>query len=149
MLRSLSIAIFVLLLPAQACADTPAPPPVITLRILDHTLTAEIAHTPAAREKGLMHRSALEQNRGMLFIFPTVDIYGMWMLNTGIPLSVAFLDEQGIILNIANMAPFSTLPHYSAKPAKYALEMNLGWFAEKGITVGHQAHGLDQAPVAE
>ncbi|MCW5600938.1 MAG: DUF192 domain-containing protein [Nitrosomonas sp.] len=149
MLRSLSMIFILLLLPAQACADTLASPSVITLRILDHTLSAEIAHTPAAREKGLMHRPALEQNRGMLFIFPTVDIYGMWMLNTAIPLSVAFLDEQGIILNIANMVPFSTVPHYSAKPAKYALEMNLGWFAEKGITVGHQAHGLDQAPIAE
>jgi uncharacterized membrane protein (UPF0127 family) len=85
----------------------------------------------------------------MLFIFPKTNIYSMWMLNTFIPLSVAFLDEKGVILNIADMSPHSLTSHSSAQPAKYALEMNLGWFTEKNITAGVQVEGLEQTPQAE
>lgn len=149
MLRYLFITIIIFLLPATMSSDTLATPPVISLKILDHPLYAEVAPTPSTRSKGLMYRSQLDENSGMLFIFPSTGIYGMWMRNTLIPLSVAFLDEQGVILNIADMAPHSTNPHYAAKPAKYALEMNLDWFAKKGITAGHQVHGLEHAPEAE
>lgn len=149
MLRYLLFAIIFLLLSAAESLATPIAPPAISLKILDHTLSAEIAHTPTARSKGLMYRSHLDKNSGMLFVFPRTNIYGMWMLNTAIPLSVAFLDEKGVIINIADMTPYSAAPHYSAQPAKYALEMNLGWFAEKNITTGIQVEGLEQAPQAE
>ncbi|SDY34191.1 DUF192 domain-containing protein [Nitrosomonas sp. Nm33] len=149
MLKYLLFAIIILLLPAAESSATQTVPPAIPLKILNHTLSAEIAHTPTARSKGLMYRSQLEKNSGMLFVFPKTNIYGMWMLNTSIPLSVAFLDEKGVILNIADMAPLSINTHYSAKPAKYALEMNLGWFAEKDITTGIQVEGLEQASKAE
>ncbi len=149
MLRYLLFTLIILLLLAAESSATQTVPPAIPLKILNHTLSAEIAHTPTARSKGLMYRSQLDKNSGMLFIFPKTDIYGMWMLNTSIPLSVAFLDEKGVILNIADMAPHSITSHYSAQPAKYALEMNLGWFAEKNITTGVQVEGLEQAPQAE
>ncbi|MDV6343646.1 DUF192 domain-containing protein [Nitrosomonas sp. Is37] len=149
MLKYFFLVIIILLPPTAESSATPTKPPAISLKILDHTLSAEIAHTPTARSKGLMYRSQLDKNSGMLFVFPKTNIYGMWMLNTSIPLSVAFLDEQGVILNIADMAPLSINTHYSAKPAKYALEMNLGWFAEKDITTGIQVEGLEQAPKAE
>jgi uncharacterized protein len=149
MLKYLFVAIIIFLLPTTVSSDTLATPPVISLKILDYPLYAEVAPTPATRSKGLMYRSQLDENSGMLFIFPHTGIYGMWMHNTLIPLSVAFLDEHGVILNIADMAPLSTTPHYAAKPAKYALEMNLGWFTKKEITAGHQVHGLEHAPEAE
>ncbi|MCO6426603.1 DUF192 domain-containing protein [Nitrosomonas communis] len=149
MLRYLLLAIIILLLPVVESPATLAGSPAIPLKILNHTLLAEIAHTPTARSKGLMHRAQLDENSGMLFVFPKTDIYGMWMLNTAIPLSVAFLDEKGVILNIANMVPHSVTPHYAAKPAKYALEMNLDWFAAKDIKAGAQVRGLEQAPEAE
>lgn len=149
MLRYLFLTIIILLPLAVESSATPTEPPAILLKILDHTLSAEIAHTPTARAKGLMYRTQLDKNSGMLFVFPKTSIYGMWMLNTAIPLSVAFLDEKGVILNIAEMTPYSAAPHYSAKPAKYALEMNLGWFAEKNVTTGIQVEELEQAPQAE
>ncbi|SDH22189.1 DUF192 domain-containing protein [Nitrosomonas sp. Nm132] len=149
MLRYLFLAIIIFLLPATVSSDTSTAPTVIPLKILEHTLYTEIAHTPTARAQGLMYRSQLDGNSGMLFVFPKTNIYGMWMLNTSIPLSVAFLDEKGVILNIADMTPHSVTPHYSAKPAKYALEMNLGWFAKKDIKTGVQVRGLEQAPEAE
>lgn len=96
-----------------------------------------------------MYRSKLAENNGMLFVFPATTIYSMWMVNTAIPLSVAFLDEKGVILNIADMVPYSVTPHSSTQPAKYALEMNLGWFSKRGIREGARAHGLEQAPDAE
>lgn len=138
-----------MLLPITANSDTPAAAKIIALKILDHALYAEIAHTPATRTRGLMYRLELAENSGMLFVFPKTNIYGMWMRNTFIPLSVAFLDEKGVILNIADMTPLSTKAHYSTKPAKYALEMNLGWFAEKRIKAGDRVEGLEQAPEAE
>lgn len=148
-MRYLFIAIIVFLLPATMSLDTPTTSPVIPLKILDYPLYAEVAYTSATRSKGLMHRSQLAENNGMLFVFPNAGVYSMWMLNTPIPLSVAFLDEHGIIINMADMDPLSTTLHFSAKPAKFALEMNLGWFAEREIKVGNQICGLEQAPEAK
>ena len=149
MLRYRFFTLIILLLLAVESSATQTVPPAIPLKILNHRLSAEIAHTPTARSKGLMHRTQLDKNSGMLFIFPKTNIYSMWMLNTFIPLSVAFLDEKGVILNIADMSPHSLASLSSAQPAKYALEMNLGWFTEKNITTGAQVEGLEQAPQAE
>ena len=122
---------------------------IIPLTISGHTVTAEVAHTPMARAKGLMYRDSLDKNSGMLFVFPRADRYSMWMLNTRIPLSVAFVDERGIILNIADMMPHTKITHGSVGLAKYALEVNQGWFSERGIQAGEKITGLAQAPAAK
>lgn len=120
--------------------------PEITLAAGGHKLTVEIARTDADREQGLMYRRMLPENRGMLFVFPEVAIHGMWMMNTYIPLSVAFLDQDGVIINIADMEPHTRANHSAARPAKYALEVNQGWFRKQGIKPGAKIEGLTQAP---
>ena len=122
--------------------------PEVALSVNGHKLTAEVASTEATRTEGLMHRRILPADRGMLFVFPEVSRHAMWMMNTYIPLSVAFLDEGGTIINIEDMKPHTRDSHPSAKPAKYALEMNLGWFAKRGIKPGAKIEGLEQAPPA-
>lgn len=139
---------FVLLLAfstATACAELPQ----TALSIGSHTLTAEVASTDATRSTGLMHRRMLPENRGMLFIFPDVALHGMWMMNTHVPLSVAFLDRNGVIVNIADMAPHTQSSHNATRPAKYALEMNQGWFAKRGIKPGDRVDGLEKAGAAK
>lgn len=131
-----------------AHAEIPALPE-IPLTIANHELRAEVAYTQQTRARGLMFRSALPENTGMLFVFPQSAYYGMWMRNTMIPLSVAFIDEKGIILNIADMEPYTLTAHYSAGPVKYALEVNRGWFARKKIQAGEYVSGLEHAPAAE
>lgn len=122
---------------------------VLSLEICGYTLSAEIAHTPLLRSQGLMYRESLEENTGMLFIFTHADQYRMWMQNTYIPLSVAFIDEEGVILNIVDMIPQTRTAHSSADMAKYALEMNKGWFSERKIAVGARVLGLEQSPTAK
>ncbi len=122
--------------------------PLIPLSIEGHRLDAEIAHTYDTRAIGLMNRTAIPENQGMLFVFPKIDFYSMWMLNTPLPLSVAFIDEKGTILNIEAMTPFSTAAHSSIKPAKYALEMHQAWFTSRKITAGNKVIGLENAPDA-
>jgi uncharacterized membrane protein (UPF0127 family) len=131
----------------QSFADTALPE--ITLEIKGHKLVAEVAATDATRTTGLMHRRMMPENRGMLFVFPYASPQSFWMMNTYIPLSIAFIDEHGAILNIADMKPLTTDPHPSAGPAKYALEMNKGWFAKRGIKAGATIDGLKNAPPAQ
>ena len=133
---------------AMICAIAHAELPEIALTVGGHKLTAEVAHTENTRSQGLMHRRMLPENRGMLFVFPKTDLHAMWMMNTYVPLSVAFLDAQGVIVNIADMAPHTTNAHGAAKPAKYALEMNLGWFRKRGIGPGARLEGIEKAPPA-
>jgi len=123
--------------------------PVRQLRISHHTFSVEVAHTEPARVQGLMFRQSLGENDGMLFVFSYPEHYSMWMMNTDIPLSVAFLNEKGVILNIADMMPRTATAHSSAGAAKYALEMNLGWFAARNIRPGQRIEGLEKVPVAE
>lgn len=122
--------------------------PRTSLQISRYILSVEVANTQRSREQGLMFRKALEENAGMLFVFPESAYYGMWMKNTAIPLSVAFIDDKGVIINIADMQPYSLKAHYSAGPAKYALEMNSGWFASREIDAGSQIVGLEHVPAA-
>ena len=122
--------------------------PEIPLTVAGHRLTVEVADTDETRMQGLMHRRILPENRGMLFVFREVTHHAMWMLNTHIPLSVAFLDERGLIINIADMQPQTRDTHAAAKPAKYALEVNHGWFAKRGIRPGARIEGLERAPPA-
>jgi uncharacterized membrane protein (UPF0127 family) len=120
----------------------------IPLTIAGHKLTAEVADTEAHRMQGLMHRRILPENRGMLFVFREVAQHAMWMMNTHIPLSVAFLDERGVIINIEDMKPHTQDTHAAVKPAKYALEMNQGWFTKRGIRPGARIEGIERAPPA-
>jgi uncharacterized protein len=101
----------------------------------------EIADTEAKREKGLMYRTALGEDRGMLFVFDREQVLAFWMKNTLIPLSVAFMDSEGRIVDIQNMKPLDDEPpHYvSAEPSQFALEVNRGFFEEHGVKVGDSA----------
>src|SRR5262245_1578290 len=127
-------------------APAAAQMPEVALTINGHALTVEVAATVETRTQGLMHRRMLPVNRGMLFVFREPGAHAMWMMNTYIPLSVAFLDEGGRIINIADMQPHTQDSHGATKPAKYALEMNQGWFAKRGIKPGARVEGLERAP---
>jgi uncharacterized protein len=118
--------------------------PVVELGAGMHVIRAEVAADFATRAQGLMFRKSLERSAGMLFIFDAPAVHCMWMKNTYIPLSVAFIDDDGAILNIADMQPHSERSHCAAKPARYALEMNRGWFAERGIKPGTKLRGLER-----
>ena len=127
------------------CSAAHADLPEIVLTLDGHRLTAEVASTDPQRAKGLMHRRMLPENRGMLFVFPDVAHHGMWMVNTFVPLSVAFLDRDGTVINIADMQPQTETAHSAARPAKYALEANQGWFKKRGIKPGAKVEGLENA----
>jgi len=122
--------------------------PETALSVNGHKLTAEVANSDATRTQGLMHRRILPENRGMLFVFDSPAFHAMWMMNTYIPLSVAFIDERGVIINIEDMKPHTQDTHPAAKPAKYALEMNHGWFGKRGIKPGAKIEGIERAPPA-
>ena len=122
--------------------------PELTFSIAGHKLPAEVAATDVHRMTGLMHRRMMPENRGMLFVFTDISHHAMWMENTHIPLSVAFVDAQGVIVNIEDMKPLTRDAHAAKKPVKYALEMNAGWFAKRGIKPGAKLEGLEKAPPA-
>ncbi len=119
--------------------------PVVQLNAGMHLIQAEVVAKPGARTQGLMHRKSLAQNSGMLFVFDEHAIHCMWMKNTLIPLSVAFLDDRGTIVNIADMEPHSEASHCAARPVRYALEMNRGWFAARAIKPGSRLGGFPGA----
>lgn len=139
--------VFVFLLLSIPAASTETP--LLPLEISGNPLIAEVANTPEAREQGLMYRKHLRGNHGMLFVFPETGVQSLWMKNTSVPLSAAFLDEQGVIINIDDMVPFSEERHHSAAPSKFALEMPIGWFSKRGIKPGAKVEGLSQAPRGE
>jgi hypothetical protein len=113
----------------------------IHLLVGPRVIEVEVAATAGKRSMGLMHRQSMMPDHGMLFVFPNTEKFCMWMRNTLIPLSVAFLDEEGRILNIEEMLPQSDTPHCAAKNARYALEMNGGWFKRQGVEVGLKLNG--------
>lgn len=122
---------------APTSTSTPAAADTIPLHIGEHVLQVELATTPAERSQGLMFREDLPPDGGMLFVFPTSMPRAFWMKNTPLPLSIAYLDEEGRILNIEQMEPLDPGPRYhSAGPARYALEVHQGWFAARGIEAG-------------
>lgn len=108
----------------------------IPLYINDKEIWVEVAKTPKERARGLMGRKHLEKDGGMFFIFDTEDYHGFWMKDTWIPLSIAFIDREGRIVEITNMKPLTLEPHPPPKPILYALEMKKGWFSANGIKVG-------------
>jgi len=118
--------------------------PVTELSTGMHLIRAEVADNPGARAQGLMHRQSLATNAGMVFVFDETALHCMWMKDTLVPLSVAFIDEGGAIINVADMQPKSEQSHCATKPARYALEMNKGWFAQRGIKPGAKLRGLEK-----
>lgn len=120
--------------------------PLLELFAGMHRIEAEVAATSESRQTGMMRRTIMAPQRGMLFVFPEVAAHCMWMRNTPLPLSVAFLDEKGRIINIEDMQPKTDQNHCASRPARYALEMNLGWFRSRGLSAGFPITGIDKAP---
>ena len=137
---------FLLLLAAMLAVSSLAwadsGPRMATVKVCTHALRVEVVSTDADRAKGLMHRTSLGANDGMLFVFDEPAYHSMWMKNTLIPLSVAFIDAQGLILNILDMEPHTETPNMSAGPSIYAIETNKGWFAGKNVKAGDRVTGL-------
>ena len=106
-----------------------------------YQIDVQLALTPAQRQTGLMFRKEMPQSEGMLFIFEEPSQQCFWMKNTLLPLTAAFVDDDGTIVNLADMKPQTTDSHCSEKPVRFVLEMNVGWFAKKGIKPGSRLRG--------
>lgn len=106
-----------------------------------HQIDAQVAGTPDQREIGLMFRAEMPQHEGMLFIFEEPSQQCFWMRNTLLPLTAAFIADDGTVVNLADMKPKTLDSHCSAKPVRFVLEMNQGWFARKGIKPGFKLNG--------
>jgi uncharacterized membrane protein (UPF0127 family) len=122
--------------------------PVVQLSAGMHAIRAQVAVTPDQRATGLMFRREMPTNEGMLFVFEQPSLQCFWMKNTLLPLSIAFLADDGTIVNLADMQPQSLDGHCSSKPVRYALEMNRGWFAQRGIKPGFRLMGPGGKPFA-
>ena len=118
----------------------------IPLSIGIHQIDTQLAVTSEQREIGLMFRKDMPQNEGMLFIFENPSRLCFWMKNTLLPLTAAFVAYDGTIVNLENMKPQTTESHCSAKPVRFVLEMNQGWFAKKGIKPGTKLSGRPFSP---
>ena len=134
----------ILLLLVCVGADAWAQLPTLDLVAGMHRIHAEVAADMSSRMTGLMHRKSMAPNDGMVFVFEESGAQCMWMKNTLIPLSVAFIDESGTIINIAEMKPQTEDSHCATRPARYALEMNKGWFAQRGVKPGTKLGGLEK-----
>lgn len=106
-----------------------------------HVIDAQVATTTEQRMTGLMFRQEMPQHEGMLFVFEYPSQQCFWMKNTLLPLAVAFIDDDGTIVNTDEMQPQTLNAHCSAKPVRYVLEMNKGWFSKKGIKAGAKLEG--------
>lgn len=110
--------------------------PRATLRAGRHQIYVQLAITPQQRQIGLMHRAEMPYNEGMLFVFEEAAVQCFWMRNTKLPLTAAFVADDGTIVNLADMQPMSDDQHCSAAPVRYVLEMNQGWFKSRGVRAG-------------
>jgi len=129
----------------EAISQKAAPGPTLPVKALTagmHRIQAEVAATDANRARGLMFRKELAPNHGMLFVFEQANVQCFWMRNTLLPLSIAFILDDGTITNIADMAPMTENSHCSTAPVRYTLEMEQGWFAKRGITAGKKITGI-------
>ncbi|MBV8665298.1 MAG: DUF192 domain-containing protein [Burkholderiaceae bacterium] len=137
-IRALTVASALLASASQAQTQFP----VTTLNAGINLIKAEVAVSEAQREQGLMFREKLGPNEGMVFLFGAPQQVCMWMKNTLIPLSVAFIDQSGSIVNIEEMKEQTLDSHCGAQKVSYALEMTSGWFKQKGIKPGMNIGGL-------
>ena len=106
-----------------------------------HRIDAQVAASPQERQTGLMFRREMPQHEGMLFVFEQPATQCFWMKNTPLPLTAAFVADDGSIVNLADMKPLVEDSHCSAKPVRYVLEMNQGWFDKRGIKAGARLGG--------
>jgi len=143
--ETLAAFLFALLVPAALLAQQVLPQPALRTTKLNvgiHVITAELATTPQSRTIGLMMRERLAPNHGMVFVFEDKAQHCFWMRNTLIPLSIAFIEDDGTIVGIADMAPKSDASTCPSRAVRYALEMDQGWFAKRGVTAGQKISGL-------
>ena len=142
-LAVLALAGFVGLVSLGARAQSGPQPklPTTPLTIGIHVVQAELAVTPEQQATGMMFRTSMGTNEGMLFVNDDVGVRCFWMRNTLVPLTIAFIADDGTIVNTADMEPRSEKSHCSAQPVRFALEMNLGWFAKRGIKPGAKISG--------
>jgi uncharacterized membrane protein (UPF0127 family) len=115
--------------------------PRVALSAGMHLINAQVAATPEQRAIGLMHRREMPTNEGMLFAFEQAGVQCFWMKNTWLPLTAAFVADDGTIVNLADMKPQSLDSHCSAQPVRFVLEMNQGWFAKRGLQAGSKLGG--------
>jgi len=130
------------LLPLILWSSFASAEPLLDLQVGDARLQAEYARSAAERERGLMERTELAADGGMLFRFDDFRRHCLWMKNTPLPLSAAFMDEQGRIVDVIDLEPLSTAIRCSREPARYALEVNQGWFRQHGAGIGDQVNGI-------
>ena len=138
-----TVLAFLLVMAAKSglAQDAPQKLPAIRLNAGIHNIQAEVARTPEQRAIGLMHRPSMPPNDGMLFIFERAEPQCFWMKNTLLPLSIAFLADDGTVVNLEDMKPQTLDGHCSARPVRYALEMNQGWFAKRALKPGTKITG--------
>ena len=134
---------------ASAAEGVPQNLPAITLQAGMHNIRAAVAKTPGERQIGLMYRREMAQHEGMLFIFDEATPQCFWMKNTPLPLTIAFLEDDGTVVNLADMQPQALDSHCSAKPVRFVLEMHQGWFAKRGIKAGARIGGAPFAPAVK
>ncbi len=115
--------------------------PRIGLQAGIHQIDAQLAATPDQRQTGLMHRANMPQHEGMLFVFEQAAQQCFWMKNTLLPLTAAFVADDGTIVNLVDMKPQTVDSHCSRKPVRFVLEMNQGWFAKRAIGAGYKLAG--------
>ena len=143
-MRKISVLVLLAFALAGLVRAQQPPLPAVELSTGMHLIRAEVADSFTTRMHGLMLREALGANAGMLFVFEESTQHCMWMKNTLIPLSVAFIDEAGAIVTILDMQPHDETSRCATKPARYALEMNKGWFAQRRIKPGAKLRGLER-----
>lgn len=136
------LALLAALLSPSLQAQTPFRLPVVELRAGEHRIQAEVASTGPQRAQGLMYRDSLPAGHGMLFVFPMPGRHCFWMKNTRIPLSIAFIDDEGTIIGLADMAPRQERSHCPPAAVRYALEMTQGWFESRHIHPGDRIQPL-------
>jgi uncharacterized protein len=134
------LALSAALAPAAA-QDAQMNLPRVVLSAGMHRIDAQVAQTPEQRTIGLMFRKEMPQHEGMLFVVEQPSVQCFWMKNTYLPLTAAFVADDGTVVNLVDMKPHSTDSHCSAKPVRYVLEMNQGWFAKKGLKAGTVLNG--------
>ena len=120
--------------------------PRIKLQAGMYQIDAQVAQTPDQRSIGLMFRADMPAHEGMLFVFEQASVQCFWMKNTLLPLTAAFIADDGTIVNLADMKPQTTDSHCSTKPVRFVLEMNQGWFAKKGLKAGSRLAGVAFKP---
>ena len=143
LLAALQIAALLLAAAPVVRAQTEAQPRLdtVTLQAGMHLIRAEVARTPQQTSIGMMFRREMGANEGMLFVFNDLEPRCFWMKNTLLPLSIAFIDDDGRITDLADMQPLSEQNHCSSRAVRFALEMNQGWFAKRGIKPGFKLKG--------